>query len=187
MPRPIKLKPSYHRLSVEERFWADVMRRRRRRDQRTRYPRWIVLEAVAKVTGIGTLSILGLARRADTAYARHLAWFMLEELSAMRTSELATWFDRNHATVLAGQRRVMLEMRTRPATFVDTVRVRALVEVWTRDMVTQGEHHGEDLPRGHRGDSEEGAAHAAGPADRAGDDAGLLETVRPLRAEDDAR
>ncbi|MEX2245604.1 MAG: chromosomal replication initiator protein DnaA [Dehalococcoidia bacterium] len=84
-----------------------------------------VVEAVCRRTGAQAGALRGQSRARDVTYARHLAMYVLKEDSRLPVAQIGRLFGgRDHATVLAGVRRIGLELRTREATSEDLRAVR---------------------------------------------------------------
>ena len=77
------------------------------------------------VTGYGRGELCSASRMRQLTYARHLTMYALRHFADVAVADIARRFRRDHATVIAGIRRVELELRTRPETRGDVETMRA--------------------------------------------------------------
>jgi chromosomal replication initiator protein len=84
-----------------------------------------VVAAVCARSGVQPGDLRGKSRQRDVTYARHLAMYVLKEDAHMPVSAVGRVFGgRDHATVLAGVKRIALELVTRAETSADLHAVR---------------------------------------------------------------
>lgn len=88
--------------TVEEEFPAEE----------TGIPPEVIINAVCRRTRVDRGKIFSGDRKRKTSYARHLSMFLIFLLTKESKADLSRLFGRDHATVIAGIRRVCSEVRS---------------------------------------------------------------------------
>jgi chromosomal replication initiation ATPase DnaA len=94
-----------------------------------------VVAAVESLHGIDFAELRGESRNRQVCYVRHLAMFALKRHARMPIVDIERLFNRDHATVIAGIRRIELEQRTRWETERDVDEIEARVMGYRKELL----------------------------------------------------